>query len=156
MSDNSPIPKEKHLQNALYGTPKVNPDEQRHYLGTFRERVSLTISVGQLNASDWTDPFKKELTASNVEIIFFNGNIDQSVLKPYIIAATKAGVNFTIKTTPEYHTNPDNLAIVVAAKKAIYVEPVDVEKKYGQAATTPQPRQDQPKKSLWAKLFHRH
>ena len=27
---------DQRLQNAVYGTPKINPDEQRRYLGTFR------------------------------------------------------------------------------------------------------------------------
>jgi len=35
---------DKHLQNSTFGAPKVNPDEQRRYLGTFRERVSLAIN----------------------------------------------------------------------------------------------------------------
>ena len=29
---------QKHLDAGRYGTPQVNPDEQRKYLGTFRER----------------------------------------------------------------------------------------------------------------------
>ena len=34
---------DQRLQNAVYGTPKINPDEQRRYLGTFRERVCLNL-----------------------------------------------------------------------------------------------------------------
>ena len=28
---------EQRIDNAIYGTPKIKPDEQRKYLGTFRE-----------------------------------------------------------------------------------------------------------------------
>ncbi|WP_054725433.1 YueI family protein [Paucilactobacillus hokkaidonensis] len=117
MPDKNSVPTDQHLQNAIYGTPKINPDEQRKYLGTFRERVGLTINVDQLQQADWTKAFEQELTKSQSEIIFFNGNIDQSQLKPYILAATNAGINFTIKTNPDYHVDGQNLAVVVAAKK---------------------------------------
>ena len=36
---------DQRIQNGIYGTPKIKPDEQRHYMGTFRERVWLTILV---------------------------------------------------------------------------------------------------------------
>lgn len=151
MPNNTNIPKDQHLQNAMFGTPKVNPDEQRRYLGTFRERVCLTISIDQLQTADWSEAFTTEIETSQAEIIFFNGNIDQTLLKPYILAATQSGVNFTIKTNPEYRTAPDNLAVVVAAKKAIYVQTVDVAKKYqpDDAAATATPQ----KRSWWARLF---
>ncbi|WP_137597423.1 YueI family protein [Paucilactobacillus kaifaensis] len=152
MPDNN-IPTDQHLQSALYGTPKVNPDEQRKYLGTFRERVSLTISVAQLEQSNWVHAFTQEITQPQAEIIFFNGNIEQSQLKPYILAASKVGTNFTIKTNPDYHVNDQNLAIVVAAKKAIHINPIDVAKKY----SYDQPKQDQQTKkiSFWQKLFNK-
>lgn len=153
MSSNSEIPEDKHLQAAMYGTPKVNPDEQRKYLGTFRERVSLTISVGELEQNQWTEAFKKELADEHSEIIFFNGNIEQEHLKEYIILATKAGVNFTLKTNPEYKTGSENFAIVIASKKAIYVEPIDVAKKYD-PDTLNQSSEPSPKKSFFARLFN--
>ena len=40
---------EQRLDNGIYGTPQLKPDEQRRYLGTFRERVCLTISVAELH-----------------------------------------------------------------------------------------------------------
>lgn len=154
MPDNKNIPTDQHLQSALYGTPKVNPDEQRKYLGTFRERVSLTISVAQLEQADWSAVFAQEVAHSQSEIVFFNGNIEQTQLKPYILAATKVGINFTIKTNPDYHVDSQNLAIVVAAKTAIHINPVDVAKKYPHNQV--QPEQPSQKLSLWQKLFSNH
>lgn len=97
MSANSKIPEDKHLQSALYGTPKVNPDEQRRYLGTFRERVCLTVSIEELTQDEWTQGFAKEIATEQAEIIFFNGNIDQSKLRPYILTATKSGLILQLK-----------------------------------------------------------
>lgn len=154
MPSNKNIPTDQHLQSALYGTPKVNPDEQRKYLGTFRERVSLTISVAQLEHPNWVSAFKQEIAKSQSEIVFFNGNIEQSQLKPYILAATKAGINFTIKTNPDYHVADQNLAIVVAAKKAIHINPIDVTRKYSHDQS--QQKQAPQKLSFWQKIFNKH
>nr|MWN20580.1 DUF1694 domain-containing protein [Leuconostoc lactis] len=40
------------LQNEQLGggQPKINPDEQRRYLGTFRERVIAAVKKSQLNS----------------------------------------------------------------------------------------------------------
>ena len=40
---------QEHLNNGLYGTPQLHPDEQRKYLGTFRERVSLAITFKEFS-----------------------------------------------------------------------------------------------------------
>ncbi|WP_461240370.1 YueI family protein [Paucilactobacillus sp. N302-9] len=141
---------DQHMQSAMYGTPEVNPDEQRKYLGTFRERVSLTITVGQLKSQDWQAAFKQEITTNPNYIAIFNGNIGSSLIKPYMHLATTQGVNFTLKTDPKYRVSDDNFGVVVTAKTAIHVSPVDVAKKY------PAPIADTtttPKKSFWQKLF---
>lgn len=150
MSSNNPIPEDEHLQNAIYGTPKVNPDEQRKYLGTFRERVGLTISVKELSSCDWTNEFSQELAQDYVQIIFINGNLPQEKINPYIMIASKSGINFTMKTNPEFRTEPDNFAIVVANKQAIHISPVDITSKYPVAT---EPDVDTPKQSFWKKLF---
>ncbi|KIS04218.1 YueI family protein [Paucilactobacillus wasatchensis] len=153
MPENKFVPTDEHLQNAMFGTPKINPDEQRKYLGTFRERVMVTISVSQLQQFNWSNIFEQEITQPQVKIIFFNGNIEQSQLQPYIKTAAKIGTNFTIKTSPDYHIDNDNLAIVVAAKNAIHINPIDIAKKHPEysAKQTDSPT---PKKSFWHKLFN--
>ena len=43
---------EKRLDTGMYGTPRVNPDEQRKYLGTFRERCYLSMTVAEMKKKD--------------------------------------------------------------------------------------------------------
>ena len=38
----------KHLDSGRYGAPKVNPDEQKKYMGTFRERCYVTMTIEQM------------------------------------------------------------------------------------------------------------
>lgn len=45
---------QSHLDKGMYGTPLVNPEEQNKYMGTFRERCYLSMTVAEMN-----DPVNK-------------------------------------------------------------------------------------------------
>ncbi|MGM9892079.1 YueI family protein [Limosilactobacillus sp.] len=150
---------EQRIDNAVYGTPKIKPDEQRKYLGTFRERVCLTISVTQLHTQNWEKAVTSELAKGIGQLVFINGNLPHEEVHPYIQAAARAGATFTMKTEPEFKTDPTALAVVVASKTAVYQSPVDVQKRYPQLVATA-PAADQPtpstkKRGLLTRLFHR-
>lgn len=146
---------QQRIDNAVYGTPKIKPDEQRKYLGTFRERVCLTISVAQLRQHDWTAAITKELSRGIGSLVFINGNLPDNEIHPYIRAAAQAGGQFTMKTDPEFKTNDDALAVVVAAKEAVYQAPVSVTKRYPELITnTAKPAQTPTKHSFLHDLFH--
>lgn len=139
---------EQRIDNAIYGPPKIKPDEQRKYLGTFRERVCLTISVAELQERNWSFAISKELQRGI-------GNLPHAELRDYIKSATAANANFTLKTEPEFRTDPESLAVVVAAKTAVYQSPVDVKKRYPSVESQPSAKQETPKKHFWQKLFKR-
>ena len=130
MSEQEKSAAQQRIDNAVYGTPKIKPDEQRKYLGTFRERVCLTISVQELQEQDWTKALTAELDRGIGNLVFINGNLPHDEIHPYIQTAAKDNAQFTLKTDPEYKTDPDSLAVVVAAKTAVYQSPVDVKKRY--------------------------
>ena len=144
---------EQRLQNGIYGSPKIKPDEQRRYLGTFRERMWLTISVAEAKQQDWSDALRQELTIHPDSLVIINGNIDDSLTRNYLTVANNAHVQFTIKTGTETKTGDDDLAVIVTDHKAVYQSPVDVSKKYGQQS----PQDDQQTKhhpSLLKRIFH--
>ncbi len=133
---------EERLETGLTGTPQLKAAERRHYLGTFRERCCLTISVAEL-ATDWLVPFEKEITAGD-RLVFLNGNLADSQISPYMKAAASHQVNFTLKTGSDFPTGEGDLAVVVAARVAVHQEVIDVAKKYpptpegpGEAAKNP-------------------
>ena len=146
---------EQRIDNAIYGPPKIKPDEQRKYLGTFRERVCLTISVAELQERNWSFAVSKELRRGIGNQVFLNGNLPHAELRDYIKSATAANANFTLKTEPEFRTDPDSLAVVVAAKTAVYQLPVDIKKRYPNTQVQPSTNQEPSKKHFWKKLFKR-
>ena len=90
-------------------------------------------------------------------LVFLNGNLPHEEIRPYVRAASQAGASFTMKTDPEFKTAPDSLAVVVAAKEAVYQSPVDVKKRYPQLVATGTANEQQPQRiarrtcKLWLK-----
>ncbi|HIX35809.1 MAG TPA: YueI family protein [Candidatus Limosilactobacillus merdigallinarum] len=121
------------LKNEIYGQPKIKPDEQRRYMGTFRERVWLTISIQEIQEQDWTTAFQKELQKHPDCLVIINGNLDDNYTSKYLAIANQLKVDFTIKTGSDIKTGADNLAIVLTDLKAVFANPVDIAKLYGQS-----------------------
>ena len=76
---------------------KSIPMSKDAYLGTFRERVCLTISVAQLGERDWSDALRLELKKGIGKLVFLNGNLDDEQLRPYMRAAVQEHASFTFK-----------------------------------------------------------
>ncbi|AYF92785.1 YueI family protein [Apilactobacillus bombintestini] len=117
-------------QSSMGGTPKINPDEQRKYLGTFRERVSLAIQIKDLDNPNAIPALQKEFSEHSDYQLIINGNLDHSLVAPFIRLASQENVKFVIKTDSFYRTAPDNYGVVYANKQSINVNPVDFSEKY--------------------------
>ncbi|GAB5052805.1 YueI family protein [Pediococcus ethanolidurans] len=124
--DNKSNNVDSRLQNAMHGTPKLNPDEQRKYLGTFRERVALSMTVAQIKTQRFEKAFVNEMKKHSDYQLLINGNIDQSLIGPYMKAASQISLKFTIKTDSIYTTRDQDLALVLAAKESLNVTDIDV------------------------------
>lgn len=142
---------EQHLQNSVYGTPKINPDEQRHYLGTFRERVSLAMTIAEVTDRQNLDAFITEISAHPDYQVIFNGHINQTDLAPYLKLASQHNLKFTIKQDTIYGVNDTDLGLVVASDEAINQNPISLAKKY--PAKTPTDSTSAPKKNWFDKLL---
>ena len=133
MQDEEKSDVEQRIQNGIYGTPKIKPDEQRRYMSTFRERVRLTVSIAEIKQHDWTGAVRQELAAHPDCLLIINGNIDDELTHPYLSLANSMNVSFTFKTGQDIKTNDDSLALVLTDDKPVYEHPVDVSQKYPQA-----------------------
>ncbi|UQS86817.1 YueI family protein [Nicoliella spurrieriana] len=143
------------LEQSTVGTPKINPDEQRKYLGTFRERVSLAIMIQDLGTPQAQQALETEIKAHPDYQLLVNGQVGQDQIGPFMKLASQNNVKFTIRTDSFYFTNPDSYGVVYAAASAINVSPVELHQKYpnlfqndGSSAANPE------KPSFMDKLKH--
>lgn len=143
---------QKHLDNAMYGTPLLKPEEQRKYMGTFRERCYLTMTIEQMKDTANRTNFLKELTQHPDATVLLNGAMDITLQSAYIKLINERQVKFTVVNDFVENT-PDALGLVLTAKEAVNVETIDIEQKFPKQSTKSE-QLDEPKKGFWHKLFH--
>lgn len=78
-----------HLDKGLYGTPLVNPEEQHKYLGTFRERCYLSMTVAEMIQPKNKENFLKELKKHPDASILLNGGSTPFCPKPIYPASNE-------------------------------------------------------------------
>lgn len=142
-----------HLQNALYGTPKLNPDEQNKYLGAYRERVYAIQLERSLDDEQAMDLWDKLLTQYPDAQLKLNGHLSTDELLPYIQLAKKHHEEFSLVTDAASAKN-DVVAVLVSDhavhKENIYVEDMLAETRTDVPA---EQHEEKPKKKWYQRLF---
>ena len=142
---------QKHLDSSLYGSPKIKPDEQRKYMGTFKERCYVTMTLEQMKKETDRKNFVAELSKHPEATVLLNGKMELSLQTAYIKLIKAQGVRFTIVSDAELH-DTHSLGLVITAGEAVNESEIDIEKKYPEEQT-PTTDEAAPKKSFWKNLF---
>jgi len=145
-----------HLQNALYGTPKLNPDEQNHYLGSYRERVYALQSMDSLDDERVMKAWDGLLSEHPNAIFKLNGHLSADELLPYIQIAKAHHVEFTLVTdaaSEKYH-----VVAALIANHAVHVDDVNIEDTLVEKDTSKQQEAEKqetvkPKKKWYQRFF---
>lgn len=148
-----------YLEKGMYGTPQLRPDEQRKYLGTFRERIYLSMTMAEIRDPKNLAYFKQELSLNPQQQVLINAAVSSRYQNDYMVAAQKANCPFKIVDT-ENQTSPEAIALVYISNEAVNVEVIAISEKYPLAKKTAVPSQktsvsDTPpaKKSWLSRLF---
>jgi uncharacterized protein YueI len=122
------------LEQGMYGPKKLNPDEQNKFMGTFRERVYLTMTIDEMKSEAYQNAFEKELEADedlNVAVSL-NGEMDSSLQTKFMKICARHNKNYTLVNN-NVSTDPDSFGLVLAGKDAVNIEKVDVAEKFPDA-----------------------
>lgn len=138
---------QKRLDQSSSGTPLVKPDEQHKYMGTFRERCYLTLTVGQMPSKHNQQALAKEISKHPDATLLLNGTIGESLQQEYMHLANEKQVHFTFINN-YIDDQKDSFGAILTAKEAVNEEVVDVAEKY----PLPNPAPEE-KESFWKKLF---
>lgn len=142
---------QSHLDRGRYGSPLVNPDEQHKYMGTFRERCVLSMTVAEMKKKENQSRFVKELKKYPELTILLNGALPEQLQAAYIQLATQNKVKFTV-INDFVETNPESFGLLLTAKEAVNKEVIDIEEKYA-ASETSEAAKPEEDKGFWHKLF---
>jgi len=123
-----------YLDKGMYGAPQIKPDEQRKYLGTFRERVFLALTINEMKEQKHVKYFEQELKKQPDYHVLINGNVDMEDQLNFISVAQKCNCSFTVVETKQQE--PDNpLGLVYAADEAINQEMISLSEKYSKSTS---------------------
>ena len=143
---------QQRLDKGMYGTPLVNPEEQHKYMGTFRERCRLSMTVAEMKDAQNQKHLLEELAKHPEVTVLLNGEISSDLQSTYIKLLNQHGATFKIVNN-FVENNPDSLGLLLAEKNAVDEPVIDVTEKYPQATETPK-EEPTAKKGFWQKLFH--
>ncbi|MDK8541839.1 MAG: YueI family protein, partial [Enterococcus faecalis] len=127
---------QQRLDKGMYGTPLVNPEEQHKYMGTFRERCRLSMTVAEMKDAQNQKHLLEELAKHPEVTVLLNGEISSDLQSTYIKLLNQHGANFKIVNN-FVENNPDSLGLLLAEKHAVDEPVIDVTEKYPQATETP-------------------
>ncbi|MDN6640641.1 MAG: YueI family protein [Tetragenococcus sp.] len=142
---------QNHLDKGMYGTPSVNPDEQRKFLGTFRERVYIRMTIQQMKQDSNKKKLEKHLSDYPEASVLINGNVNQTLQTSYIQIVMNANLKFTVVDT-DLNENDDS-GLLVVSDKAVNEDTIDIVEKFSDDKTQ-ESQNTSEKKGLWHNLFH--
>ncbi len=121
------------LTENSHGIPRVKPDEQRKYLGTFRERVALTLNQDEAQQAKFIDVLHRELDHHPEYQLLINGNSSQTALNNLTELSDEVNNHSTVLGGSAAPGGIESLAAVVCAKdKALHIDEVDASKRLPQ------------------------
>ncbi|MDQ0222521.1 YueI family protein [Streptococcus moroccensis] len=141
------------LQKAS-GENRLNPDQQRLYLGTYRERVLLVATIEQANRLEEMhglaalfDHYQQSIAPLTLKL---SSHLSQSAQTFYMKLAQEKQIPFSLI---EENTNQSSYGLVVHTDHAINQETIDVLELLPKKQATESRQSEMPKKSFWSKLF---
>lgn len=114
---------QNHMNKGMYGTPQINPDERRKYLGTFRERVDVVITFEELNNPESLLDLSQEMSIHPDFRLIINGQVDAASLSKLVKLANDHGIDFTATSDHSLPNDSTDFAVVFCDKtQAIHKE----------------------------------
>lgn len=142
----------KQLLEKAHGGPKLNPDEQRRYLGTFEERVLGYADISTANSSELEHGFFSILESfqEKVEILFvkISPNIEFDKQVFYLKEAKETDSQATIVS--EEHTSSP-FGLIIHSNAPVQVEEKDLRLAF--AKLWEDKKEGPAKTSFWKKWF---
>ena len=142
----------KQLLEKAHGGPKLNPDEQRRYLGTFEERVLGYADVEIANSLQLQKGFLTILEnfQEKTETIFvkISPNIEFDKQVFYLKQAKESNCQATI-VSDDHITSP--FGLVIHTNEPVQVDEKDLRLAF--SSLWEEKKAEPPKKSIWKKWF---
>lgn len=114
MAENDKL--EQILQQGMYGTPELKPQEKALFLSNFAERVHIALTRSQVRKKGVYNEVSRILQNGKGIRLFVNGEMNYMYYHDYILLANKFHVPFTVIND----SKDSPLGVVIASGEAIH------------------------------------
>ncbi|MBB4825521.1 uncharacterized protein YueI [Sporosarcina luteola] len=114
-----------YIQQGMYGNKEIKRSERKKFLGTFRERIVIALTLGQVRERGIYKEVEAAIKENKSAHLYLNGNIHYEVLSKYTKIASENDVLYTIVTNLESETD---IGLVLAYNYAIDKEEIYIER----------------------------
>lgn len=142
---------QQHLDKGRFGAARVNPDEQRKYLGTFRERCFASMTIREMRNQQDREHLISEIQKYPEGKLLINGAVDGNLQNSFIALASKNSVDFTIVNDATVDSE-DSIGVLLVTDHAVNQEIIDIEEKYS-SQNDDETVESKPKKSFFGRFF---
>ncbi|MCY7016762.1 YueI family protein [Streptococcus sanguinis] len=143
----------KVIMEKAQGGVKLNPDEQRRFLGTFEERVLAYCSIEQANGSLIHSHFKEMLSNiianSQPVLVKISPEVESGNQIFYLKTSKELGCEATIVSS-DYQSSP--FGLIVHSDHLVQVDAKDMSQQFA-SLLQPAEKPVKEKRSLWKKWF---
>ncbi|CAM3959474.1 YueI family protein [Lederbergia lenta] len=137
---------DEYLQNGIYGTKQIKPEERKKFLGTLRERIVSVLTKSQVMEHGVYPEVETLMDEHPEATMLLNGDLDYSFLSDYIHLARKKNIPFSIVANQNTKTD---IGLVLAYDYAINKEEIYITKNKNKNIVM-----KKPKKSLASRIFN--
>lgn len=88
------------IKARALGIPTLKPDEKRAFLGNFRDRVAMAVTIRQLHTEEMAQLLEQVLTRYPQYRVYLNGLMPQPLIDQYMKQALAHDIPFTIMAQP--------------------------------------------------------
>lgn len=113
-----------YLDKGMYGTPQLKPDEQKKYLGTFRERVVFILFLSELSSNSFEEFAVNQFKQYPGGTLLVNALVKPTIQKKLIHLTQENQVLLKLIDTEHTTLADDSIAVVYSLNHAINKEEI--------------------------------
>ena len=145
----------KAIIEKAQGGLKLNPDEQRKFLGTFEERVVAECSIDEANSAPIHDHFKEMLQKIILDYQPVTVKRSPEVTNQYQIFYLKIAKDLGCKATiVSSNCKNSPFGLVIHSDHPVEIAEKEIAKQFSEFFQTDSTQKTEKKTSFWEKLFH--
>lgn len=115
-----------YLDKGMYGTPQLKPDEQKKYLGTFRERVVFILFLSELSSNSFEEFAVNQFKQYPGGTLLVNALVKPTIQKKLIHLTQENQVLLKLVDTEHTTLADDSIAVVYSLNHAINKEEIEM------------------------------